>query len=235
MTRPAAPPGGRHRARPRVAGFTLVEVMLALVLMSAGIALAFATLHNATVATERAESTAQRQERLRAVQAFLRRQLDGAMTQPMDYDDTGEGRVFVVEDGGIAFVAPMPGYLSRGGPYLQRFRLVHADGGGLQLEFEHQLLTPDGAIDAEREPEVLLTGIAEGRFEMRTLDVDGAAGPWLDEWETPGLLPRLVRLELRMQDEAAHWPTLIAAPRLGAAVGPMPAVDSDPLPPGVEQ
>lgn len=219
----------------RAAGFTLVEVMLALVLLSAGIALAFATLHNATVATERAETGAQRQERLRAVQAFLRRQLDAAMTQPMEYEDDGTAKVFVVEDDGIAFVAPMPGYLSRGGPYLQRFRIVNAEGGGRQLVFEHRLLTPDGPIDAEREPEVLLGGIAAGRFEMRTLDVEGTPGPWTDEWDMPDQLPRLVRLELRMQDEAVHWPTLVAAPRLGASTGTPLFVQPDPLPPGVEQ
>jgi general secretion pathway protein J len=220
----------------RARGFTLVEVMLSLVLLAAGIGLAFATLRNATLATERAETGAQRQERLRAVQAFLRRQLDGAMTQPIEYDEaTGEATVFVAEDGGITFVAPMPGYLSRGGPYVQTFRLARADGGGLQLEFAHRLLTPEGAIDPEREPEILLSGIADGRFELRTLDDKGEPGPWSTDWETPGQLPRLVRLELRMQDDAARWPTLVVAPRLGQAVQGVVPVDADPVPPGVEQ
>ena len=206
----------------RTRGFSMVEVMLSLALLAAGIGLAFATLRNATLATERAESTAQRQERLRAVQAFLRRQIDGAMTQPIEYDEaTGEATVFVAGDGGISFVAAMPGYLSRGGPYVQHFRLARADGGGLQLEFDHQLLTPDGPIDSEREPEVLLAGIAEGRFELRTLDDEGKPGEWTQDWETPGQLPRLVRLELRMQDPNAAWPTLVAAPRLGATVQPV--------------
>ncbi len=217
-------------------GFTLVEVLLSLALLAAGIGLAFATLRNATLATERAETASQRQERLRAVQAFLRRQIDGAMTQPIEYDEaTGEATLFVAEDGGIAFVAPMPGYLSRGGPYVQRFRLARADGGGLQLEFVHELLTPDGPIDSEREPEVLLTGIADGRFEMRTLDSDGEPTAWTDDWDTPGQLPRLVRLRLRMADPGAAWPELVAAPRLGQAPPPLMAVDADPVPDGVEQ
>ena len=225
-------------ARPRrhaaARGFSLIEVMLSLVLLAAGIGLAFATLRNATVATERAETGAQRQERLRAVQAFLRRQLDGAMTQPMDFDEaTGEATVFVAGQGGIRFVAPMPGYLSRGGPYLQRFRLARGDGGGLQLEFEHRLLTPDGPLEAEREPEILLTGIAEGRFEMRTLDDLGEPGEWTTDWDTPGLIPRLVRLRLRMQDENSPWPELVAAPRLGAMMQPTP-LDADPGVEGVE-
>lgn len=202
----------------RARGFTLVEVMLSLALLAAGIGLAFATLRSATLATERAESTAQRQERLRAVQAFLRRQIAGAMTEPIEFADaTGEATVFEVADGGIRFVAPMPGYLSRGGPYVQHFYLARADGGGLQLEFVHQLLTPDGPIDSEREPEILLTGIAGGAFELRTVGDDGEPGPWSEDWDTPDRLPRLVRLQLRMQDDAASWPLLVAAPRLGHA------------------
>ena len=47
------------------------------------------------------------------------------------------------------------------------------------------------------------------------------------ERETPALLPRLVRLRLRMQDENAPWPELVAAPRLGAMVQPAP-LDIDP-------
>ena len=217
------------------AGFSLIEVMLSLVLLSVGLALAFATLRNATVATERAESAAQRQERLRAVQAFLRRQIDGAMTQPIEFDEgTGEATLFAAGDGGIAFAAPMPGYLSRGGPYVQRFRLARAEGGGLQLEFDHQLLTPDGAIDPEREPEVLLTGIAAGACAMRTLGEDGEPGAWTADWDTPGQLPRLVRLRLRLLDATAPWPEFVAAPRLGAAVAPTP-LDADPDPDGAQQ
>ena len=74
---------------------------------------------------------------------------------------------------------------------------------------------------------MLLTGIAEGRFEMRTLDEFGEPGDWTGDWETPALLPRLVRLRLRMQDENAPWPELVAAPRLGAMVQPAP-LDIDP-------
>lgn len=199
-------------------GFSLVEVLLATTLLAAGIALAFATLRSATVATERAEDMAQRNERLRAVQGFLRRQVEDALPLPIEVEgSTGRATIFAADRDELKLVAPMPGYLSRGGPHLQTFRLVRGVGG-LRLEFEHQLLTPDGPLDSEREPEVLLDGIAEGRFEVRTLDDDGRPGPWTGRWDKPEAMPRLVRLELRMADERARFPTLVAAPRQAAAV-----------------
>jgi general secretion pathway protein J len=202
----------RHR------GFSLVEVLLATTLLAAGVALAFATLRNATVATGRAEDLAQRNERLRAVQGYLRRQVEDALPLPIEVEDsTGRATIFIADDDELQLVAPMPGYLSRGGPYLQTFRLVRGPRG-LRLEFDHQLLTPDGPLENEREPEVLLDGIAEGGFSFRTLDDDGRPGPWTPRWDTPATMPRLVRLELRMADERARFPTLVAAPRQAAAV-----------------
>lgn len=213
----------------RLRGFSLIEVLLATALLAAGIALAFATLSNATVATERSESLAQRGERLRAVQAFLRRQIENALPLPFEtVDATGEASLFEMDGEHLRLVAPMPGYLSRGGPYLQTFRLVRS-GQGLRLEFEHQLLTPDGPLEPEREPEVLLDGIAEGGFEVRTLDADGEPGDWTGDWDTPGQFPRLVRLELRLAEPRAHWPTLVAAPRLGQVPlpGTLPGTGDD--------
>lgn len=195
-------------------GFSLVEVMLATALLAAGIVLAFATLSNATIATERAEAAAQRQERLRAVQGFLRSQVEGALPLPFEpVDATGEVIVFEAEADTLRLVAAMPGYLSRGGPYLQTFRLVRG-ADGMRLEFVHQLLTPEGPLAPEREPEILLEGITQGRFEVRTLDDLGEPGPWTARWEDPSQIPKLVRLQLNLQDPRAQWPGLVAAPRL---------------------
>lgn len=199
----------------RTRGFSLVEVLLATALLATGIGLAFATFANATRATERAEAAAQRNERLRAVQGFVRRQIEGALPLPFEFNEaTGAAMLFESDRSTLRLVGAMPGYLSRGGPYLQTFRLVRGEQG-LQLEFVHQLLTPDGPLEPERKPEVLLEGIAEGSFQVRTLDEFGGPGPWTYRWEEPSSLPLLVRLDLRMRDERARWPSLVAAPRLG--------------------
>ena len=211
----------------RVRGFSLVEVMLATALLATGIGLAFATFANAAKATERAEEMAQRNERLRAVQSFLRRQVEGALPLPYEFTEaTGQATVFECDGRTLRLVSAMPGYLSRGGPHLQTFELVRGEGG-LRLEFSHQLLTPDGPLDAEREPEVLLEGIAEAVFEVRTLDDDGEPGDWTDDWRQNDQFPRRVRLKLRMRDERAQWPELVAAPRLAQA--PLPAYSGVPI------
>ena len=207
----------------RARGFSLLEVLVATMLLAAGMALAFAALGNASRATAAAEAEAARAERLRAVQGFLRRQLEGALALPIEPEVPGEPlRVFEAEPDRIRLVAPMPGYLSRGGPYVQTFRLVRGPGG-LRLEFEHELLGPEGPVESEREPEILLEGIADARFEVRGLDELGEPGAWEGEWQTPGQVPRLVRLQLRFAEPRSRWPEFVAAPRLGQA--PLPGGD----------
>jgi len=203
-------------------GFTLIEVIVAISLLAFGLALAFGAMRGAVKATERAELVSQRGERLRAVQGFLRTQLNAALPIAYELDqETGEATFLRGTSTKLEFVALMPGYLSRGGPYLQTLELARGERGQ-RLLFRHQLLTPDGALDAEREPVVLLDGIAEGSFEFRTLDAQSRAGAWQREWNAPTQLPPLVRLKIRFSDERRQWPAFVVATRLGLPFGGTP-------------
>ncbi len=198
----------------RAPGFTLIEVIVSLALLAFALALTFGTLRGATRATERAEVTAARTERLRAVQGFLRAQIGAAM--PIAYEvepSTGEAWFLRGERDKVEFVGAMPGYLSRGGPYLQTFELQRGSKG-LQLVFSYQLLTTEGPIDREREPKVLIDGIADGQFEFRTIDASGKAADWQDEWQARGQIPPLLRLKLRFDDNR-RWPDFVVPLRLG--------------------
>jgi general secretion pathway protein J len=203
--------------RPRPAGFTLIEAVLATSLLALGLALAFGILRGATHATATAETSAQRAERLRAVQGLLRTQVNAALPIAYAFDaESGEATFARVTPGKLELVATLPGYLSRGGPYLQTFELVDGAKGTRQLVFRNQLLTPDGPLDDERAPLVLLEGIAEGRFEARQLDPDGKPADW-GEWKQSAQLPLAVRLALRFQD-GRPWPDFVARPKLASDV-----------------
>src|SRR5690606_5693618 len=83
--------GERAVSRARAAGFTLIEVLLATVLLASGLALGFATVRAATATAERGEAIAARTERMRAVEGFLRRRLAGAQTIAFAQDPTNGG------------------------------------------------------------------------------------------------------------------------------------------------
>jgi general secretion pathway protein J len=218
-----------HRLRAtqgsRASGFTLIEVIVAISLLAFGLALSLGTLRGASKATERAEITSQRDERLRAVQGLLRAQLGGALPIAYAFDsESGAATFLSMSADKLEFVATMPGYMSRGGPYLQTLELVPGSNGR-RLLFQHRLLTTDGPIEAERDPVVLLEGIAEGGFEVQSLDEQSRPGEWLPEWAVSAQLPPMIRLKLRFVDQSMRWPDLVVATRLGAA-----AIPDEPVP-----
>jgi general secretion pathway protein J len=191
----------------RTRGFTLIEVLVAVGLLAFGMTLAVAALRSLTQSSSRAEITAQHDEHLRAVQALLRTQLSGALAISFNNDaESGETYMLVGDADKLVFVAGMPGYLSRGGAYLQTLSLVPgSDGKRLVYEFR------------QLGPKVLLDGIAAADFEYRTLDQQHKPGPWQAQWHQSGILPPLLRLRLRFVDPHRVWPDFVVAVRLATA------------------
>ena len=158
------------------AGFTLVEVMLATVLLAGGLALAFASVRSAMAVSQRGEQIAAESERMRAVQALLRRQLAGAMRSPLEVPDpTREPVFFLGEEQRMLFVADLPGYLGRGGPYLHALQV---DGkAGQQRLLLDLVLLQEGERIAEtppRPPEVLVGMAAELNRQGFSGQTDGS-------------------------------------------------------------
>lgn len=197
----------------RAAGFTLIEVLLATVLMAAGLALAFATLRASTTMVGRGEAIAERNEHMRAVQAYLRARLSSA--QPIVFaTDRGTLRQarFIGAPQRMRFVADLPDYLGYGGPYLHD---IEADArGALQVKFT--VAQPDRSLDdvdaesRELRGEPLADGLRAVRFRYRGLDEDNRLGPWLDRWETSDMLPLQVKVEVQ-DANGARWPDLVVA------------------------
>ncbi|GAA4853783.1 prepilin-type N-terminal cleavage/methylation domain-containing protein [Luteimonas vadosa] len=212
-------PAGRSRQR----GFTLIEVLLATVLLASGLALAFATLRATTAVVERGEDMAQRSDRMRAVEGFLRRRLAGALPMSFSLDDaSGQPLRFVGEPERVRFVADLPNYLGRGGPHLHDIA-VHRDGAEMGLGVSFSMVQAGETVTEPqtRPPEVLAAGLREARFRYRGMDDGGALGPWQDRWEATDQLPVHVSVDL-VDARGDAWPTMVVALPQGRGVGGVP-------------
>jgi general secretion pathway protein J len=222
-------------------GFTLLEMLVVTGLMALLVMLGLNLMRSTASSATKSEASAERNEKLRSVQSFVRRQLTGALQIPYEFDaSSGEATFLSGDREKLQLVANMPGYLSYGGAYLQTFELKRS-GESYQLEFQFQQITPEGLLDAEREPEILLEGIRQGEFSYRTLDDQAEPGDWENEWDAPTQLPLQVRLDIEFADKKMHWPSLVAAPKLAVASvaggnpglqprNPGPNPDPDPAP-----
>lgn len=193
-------------------GFTLIEVLVATALLAAGLALGFATLRAATATVERGEEMARQNERIRAVDGFLRRRLASAHPVAFHVDDnTGEALRFVGGPDRMRFVSDVPPYLGHGGPALHDIAATRdRDGLRLEVSFATVLGGQTFQDDPPRPPEPLADDLASVRFSYRGLDPQGALTGWLDRWPDPQQLPLQVRVEVEGEDEGP-WPTLVVA------------------------
>lgn len=193
-----------------VRGFTLIEVLLATVLLAAGLALAFATLRSATAMVQRGESIAQRNERIRAVEGFLRRRISSAQTIAFAVDPNTQRQYrFVGEAQRMRFVADLPDYLGRGGPYLHD--LVAADGGSQLLASFAMVQSGQAVREAQpRPPEILADDLRAVRFRYRGLDQESKLGEWQDRWTAAESLPLQVSIDIESAD-GQRWPGLVVS------------------------
>ena len=193
-----------------VRGFTLIEVLLATVLLAAGLALAFATLRSATAMVQRGESIAQRNERIRAVEGFLRRRISSAQVIAFAIDpDTQRQYRFVGEERRMRFVADLPDYLGRGGPYLHD--LAVTDGGSQLLASFAMVQAGQAVREAQpRAPEILADKLGGVRFRYRGLDQEGKLGQWQERWTAAESLPLQVSIDIESAD-GQPWPGLVVS------------------------
>lgn len=207
----------RIHAAPRARGFTLVEVILATVLLASGLALAFATITASTRTVSRAEQLAAKHERMRSVESFLRRRLMGTRPVAFGVDESSNLPMrFVGEPERMRFVADLPDYLGRGGPYLHE---LNVDDGRIWLTLSMVLGGETIEERDETKPEALVEGLREARFRYRALDGEGGLGDWMDEWTAVEQLPLLVEVTM-IDADGTRWPPLVVNLQLaGTATG----------------
>lgn len=202
------------------AGFSLIEVLLAVTLLGIIMALAYGGLRTVIKSTDRADELIQEQTHLRATQQFLHRQLARAL--PLNYfvDDSDQFYVFEGDGERLQFVAPMPGYLGAGGPQVQELALERTHNG-YELLFKHvPLLSYEDGILRDVEPITLLRGLADGEFLYIGLDREGRLSEWENEWEETDEIPVAVSMDLSFaEDSLISWPILNVSMRIDGTAG----------------
>lgn len=192
----------------RSRGFTLIELLLATALIALIMAMAYGGFRAGVRATHSGEQLIEESNRLRVVHEFLRTRL--ALAQPLIIEDVdGEAIRFEGDSSRVRFVAPLPGYLSYGGPYVQEFR-VERGRTGMDLVFAFAMLNgyEPGNLDAEP-PVTLLENVGNLNLEYLGFEEDGEAVYWDSVWQEPDRMPLAIALGLEMErDNGLSFPPL---------------------------
>ena len=195
------------RSARRQAGFTLLEVVVALVifgLIAAALAAGLGFSLKASRAGERATDDTLAMARL---DGLLRHDLERALWLHAG----GELRApltFAGQAGSLEFTLAAPSYPTAAGLYRVSFKVLPESGGETLSYRRRAFAATPVPPDADERPRQLVTGLA---VRISFAYFDGKA--WRDSWLEAKTLPRLVRL--RIADGSSGrllWPDIIVGP-----------------------
>lgn len=208
-----------RRAKEREAGFTLLELLVAMTLLGLVMAMLFGGLRLGVRVWETGETRAEERAGVAVGQRFVRDVL--SRTHPMVRSDRRNVRKIAFDGRAerIEIAALMPPHLSPGG-FNHVVVEVTGDGDRRRLAVRFAPVERDedsrgelrGAEDADET--VLIDGIATAAFSYYGSRRPREEPAWRDDWRDAEILPRLVRLRVAFADgDRRHWPDLFIAPR----------------------
>lgn len=197
----------RSTYRSRHRGFTLLELLIALAVTAAVVALVFAGFGVIGRTEDRNQRLMDRSERMMVVGQWLGRKFD-TLRLLSRQDGANFVNFFSGNAAGAIWVAPLPERGEAGGLYVFRTSPLRHDGGRVDLAVE--VLPYDGAataMDWNQAPRETLLA------DVRTLQwyyQDGRTGQWLQQWDASrAQFPARIRVEIA--DAQGDWPVLVFA------------------------
>ena len=190
------------------AGFTLLELLIAMTLMSMVLVLLYGGLRIATQGWDVGEQRAERLNEISLVQDFIRRQLHQSLTLFSDDKKRGEVVVFTGEPERISVIAPLLAYLGLGGLYVLDLSFSReGEAGQLRMRWYPYRPTQPEKGDEGSET-VLLENVDALQWAYFGAEQDDKIPSWHERWQSTRQRPTLVRLSLRLAGEG--WPDLVA-------------------------
>jgi len=195
-------------------GFTLVEILIAMVLLSMTLLLLFSSLYTANKYWQMGEKTIEKNEETRLVSQFIRRQI--TQTVPILWVENGERKLlFQGKQNELSFVSTLPAHRGGGGLHTLTLKVVATDSTN-QLGLSYHLLDPDKVPFSD--------SINDHEFVVIVDDIDTISlsyfgiiknddeARWYKEWDSEATMPQLVRLRIHPKNQSTNrnndWPLI---------------------------
>lgn len=196
------------RAKPAL-GFTLIEVLIAMTLLSVMVVLLFASLKICAQSWEQGEEKITEVNDVAVVYNFFQQHLAAAKPVVNDFStDETVSFGFQGEAQSLRFVSALPASVGRSG--LQQFTLQLQEGEDGQVI--KIILTPFFPVsDGEewrQDEAILIKHVKEFKLSYFGSDDGVSEGAWTEEWLDKEVQPQLVKIKIGLENNS-YWPEMV--------------------------
>jgi general secretion pathway protein J len=193
------------------AGFTLLELLVAMTLMGLLSVVLFGALRFGVLSWERSETLSTQSNKVRAIQGLVARELGTAYPELIRTDPDHPRIDFEGGAHAIRYLARDPSHPGA----MDRIEIGLASGSNTLRRSETLELS------SGREPtsKTLLQGVSA--FDVSYFDPgsEDREPSWQNAWRSRTVLPALIRIRARFAAKGAPpWPDLVVAPRISADI-----------------
>jgi len=189
-------------------GFTLIEVLIAMTLLSIMMVLLFTSLKICANSWEKGESKITDVNEIAVVYNFFQRDL--SVAKPLWNDFSAEEKTFSFQGSAqsLQFVSAFPASAGRSGLQLFSLNLLEEDNG----QVINVTLTPFLPVAEgkawQKEEVTLIKHVSDFKLAYFGSDDGVSEGSWSEEWLNKEVLPRLVKINIKLEN-GIYWPDMI--------------------------
>lgn len=189
-------------------GFTLIEVVIAMTLLSIMVALLFASMRISSETWQKGEAKIADVNNVAVVYQFFQHHLTTAKPLWDDFTEENKTLAFQGHKQSLQFVSSFPASAKKSGSQLFSLKLLtEGEESYIQASIKPFFRAAKGQ---EWEPEevTLLTHVKDLSFSYLNVDESQPDGFWQDEWFNMETMPKLVKVKIELEN-GGFWPEMV--------------------------
>lgn len=190
------------------AGFTLIEVLIAMTLLGVMVVLLFTSMKICADSWQKGEDKISQVNDTAVVYQFFQHHVGSAKPVWNDFSEDNQDFAFQGKSQELQFVSAFPASAKKSGLQLFSLNLIK-DDDGQRLQVSIIPFYPVAKGEEWRKEEVtLLEHVRNFSLSYFALDESQTEGAWQEDWLEQETLPRLVRIKIETED-GSYWPEMI--------------------------
>lgn len=192
------------------AGFTLIEVLIAMTLLGVMVVLLFSSMKICADSWQKGEDKITQVNDIAVVYQFFQHHVGTAKPVWNDFSEDNQDFSFQGKPQELQFVSAFPASAKKSGLQLFSLNLVK-EGDEQFLQVSIIPFYPAAKGEEWRKEEVtLLEHVRNFSLSYFALDESQTEGSWQEDWVEQETLPRLIKIKIETED-GSYWPEMMIA------------------------